>query len=257
MKICFFSDIHGNNTAFLKFLSCIENEGIDLMVCGGDVSGYYYESEKVISVLRKTNNLHCTLGNHDKLLLDALDGIVQEKDLINKYGNSYLDVKDTVSQESALWLRSLETCYRICIDGINIGFFHGGPDDHLNQRIYPDTEVQMIDNIDQFNIVFCGHTHHKMILHNMNCIYINPGAIGQPRDGQGVSYIIFDTDKKNLDFCIFHYDRGKVADQVMIHENRRCMKDKLIEGIMRERSPFCPREPEIDGIRINVMVKEE
>ena len=92
MKLCFFSDIHGNDIAYQAFLKSVENKAIDLMICAGDVCGYYYESDKILTSIRKIPGMIYILGNHDKMVLDIMDGKKNEKDMIQRYGNSYRQI---------------------------------------------------------------------------------------------------------------------------------------------------------------------
>lgn len=235
MKLCFFSDIHGNDIAYQAFLKSVENKAIDLMICAGDVCGYYYESDKILTSIRKIPGMIYILGNHDKMVLDILDGKKNEKDMIQRYGNSYLDTAHMLSDDNVAFLRSVPLMYLLEADGLKIGFYHGGPADPLNMRIYPDTDIQDSPEYQQYQYIFCGHTHHKMLRKKGKCTIVNPGSVGQQRDGKGTSYAIFDTKERKLEICTFAYDVQALINKVEQKETNAEMKEKLIEVLLRKR----------------------
>ena len=53
MKIIFFSDVHGNRYAVEQFFKDIKNIPYDRLIFGGDVFGYYYEADKILSIFRE------------------------------------------------------------------------------------------------------------------------------------------------------------------------------------------------------------
>lgn len=52
MKIIFFSDAHGNRYAIDQFFEDVKTMAYDRIIFGGDIFGYYYEQEYILSVLR-------------------------------------------------------------------------------------------------------------------------------------------------------------------------------------------------------------
>ena len=235
MRICFFCDAHGNNDSFQTFVEKAGKQNIDLFVFGGDAVGYYYGYNDILNTLRFMKNTVCLLGNHDQMLLDALDRKLPFSQLIEKYGNGYSDIEKRITQENIAFLRSLPSAYRLHIDGLQLGFFHGGPGDPLNMRIYPDTDAVDIDLFTDYDYVFCGHTHHKTVKQFGSCILLNPGSIGQQRDGKGCSYIIFDSKMRTYQFYCVDYDRKNLVNAIRKRENNSFMRDRLIEVLYRER----------------------
>lgn len=204
------------------------------MVFGGDVLGYYYHADEIIDVL-KENNVICLLGNHDKMFLELLYGKRNEEQLIQKYGNSYRNIVNQIKKGNVEFLKGLELSYVLDVDFCKMGFFHGGPQDPLNMRIYPDTEIEQCSEFDNYDFVFVGHTHHKMIKKVGNCEIVNPGSLGQQRDGKGCSYIIFDTQPKSVQFYTIVFDREKLVTEINRMETQENMRERLIEVLYREQ----------------------
>jgi len=237
LKICFFSDIHGNGYAFKAFREQmqIEKNNPDIIVFGGDVFGYYYDVDEILTYLRNSNFI-CLLGNHDRMFLDLLDGKIDENYLIHRYGNSYLNIVSNISGDNISFLRKLPVSYEFTTEkGKTLGFFHGGPDNPLEMRIYPDTVILDTTNFDKYDYVFCGHTHHKIEKHIGNCTVINPGSAGQQRDGKGTAYCLYDTKKDIFSINVFTYDVKLLIEEIKKRETDEKMKERLIEVLLRSK----------------------
>ena len=211
----------------------MEQKGADEVIFGGDFIGYYYEAQEIITTVRE-KGWHCLLGNHDKMFLDMLDGNLAEEYVTERYGNSYRIAKETVSQENIAFLRTLSSSWEMLTDGICIGFFHGGPEDALNARLYPDTVLSNIETYCRYDYIFTGHTHHKMIRQVGKSQIINPGSAGQQRDGKGTSYVVFDTVTRQAEICVFSYDMTNLLEQIKLYDGaNEKMYYKLTEVLTR------------------------
>ena len=56
MKLCVFSDIHGNMDAFNKMIEA-EKNNVDGYIFLGDIFGYFYEQSEIIDKLRSIKNI--------------------------------------------------------------------------------------------------------------------------------------------------------------------------------------------------------
>jgi len=216
MILCFFSDIHGNGYAFDAFLREMEKKRPDRIIFGGDFAGYYYDGDRIISKVKELG-FPCIMGNHDRMFLDLLEKKRTLGQLVSRYGNSYQKLKEEIRKENVDFLRELPDHYEMETDGARLGFFHGSPRNFLNDRIYPDTEITDDEELalfDQYDYVFCGHTHHKLVKRFGKALLINPGSAGQQRDGKGTSYVLFDTKTKIWEMISFVYDRDSLAADI-------------------------------------------
>lgn len=216
MRLCFFSDIHGNGYAFDVFLKEMKEKKPDRIVFGGDFAGYYYDSDRIISQMREMG-IFCILGNHDRMFLELLDHKRDLRQLVSRYGNSYPRLSERIGKENEAFLRELPEYLEMESDGLRLGFFHGSPRNFLNDRIYPDTQITEREELalfEKYDYVFCGHTHHKLVKRLGKTVLINPGSAGQQRDGKGTSYVLFDTKKEQWEICSFAYDRERLAADI-------------------------------------------
>lgn len=236
MKILFFSDAHGNHYTVTKLVHQIKKDNIDLVIFGGDIFGYYYGQKKIISLLRDLNCI-CLKGNHDHYFLELYNGNKKIEDLVSRYGSSYRDCLNNLDDDDLSFIRNLKTRYEVDIEGLHLFFVHGSLDNNLEGRIYPDTEILNYEEYNGIDYVFYGHTHHKLVKYLKNgTILVNPGSIGQQRDGKGCSYVIFDTVSKEIKFYNIDYDVDSLVNDIKRHNEDSVLENKLIEVLYRNNS---------------------
>lgn len=199
MKYIICSDIHGNIIALNNLLCTLNNNSIEGIIFCGDLMGYYYHANDVLTQFRKMPNILSIKGNHDVNYLDAIENDGVREDFMMKYGHAYALPLD---EQNKIYLSKFPDSLSVTIEGKHVGIFHGTPDNPLNGRLYPDTPItkEQKEMFDKYDIVFLGHTHYRMKRISKHTLIINPGSLGQPRDGNGFSYCIFDFQDND---CIF------------------------------------------------------
>jgi putative phosphoesterase len=212
MKICAFSDIHGNGFAFDAALEKILSEQADFNFFLGDFCGYFFNQNKIIKQLKTIPNLIYLMGNHDDLVLRIADG---EKDLLSqytrKYGRSMEHLHNQDIKEIMEWLRSALRFY----DNRELNCYacHGSPENNLEGYIYPDSDIALFERYPQ-TLFLIGHTHYPMVRKFGEKIIVNPGSIGQPRHGGEATYAVIDMDGFAVEFKEIVYDKTKLADEI-------------------------------------------
>ena len=222
MKICIFSDIHGNYEALDKMLEA-ECNHVDGYIFVGDVFGYFYNQSEIISKMMKMPSLLAVKGNHDHYFLTRRDKEV----LLDKYGSSY---KISLAEEQREFLENLPECIKTTIGGKRIGIFHGGPLDHLEQRVYPDSVLDFSLIEEEYDIVILGHTHYPLEKKIGNTLLVNPGSLGQPRDGKGFSYCILDVEEG-----VCNFKKVDVNMQELLAQVRRIDGDKAVGAYLLKK----------------------
>ena len=210
MKICFFSDIHGNYTAFKKMLKNEKSE-VDLFIFSGDIWGYFYKQKEIISEFRNMTNLYAIRGNHERYYLKCQKDKIYKNKLINRYGSSY---GIEVSRDETQYLSMLPDYIEIQMDGKLFGIFHGGIEDYLEQRIYPDSVLDVNIYGNKYDFLIVGHTHYRFVKKVGNTLIVNPGSLGQPRDGKGFGYCVLDTRDYQINFKNVDISPCKLLDDI-------------------------------------------
>ena len=196
----------------------------------GDVFGYYYGQEEILSALRKSGYI-CLRGNHDEMFLELLNGKRNLDVLCMRYGSSYRRNLRSISDENIEFLKHCPTQWQLERDGIRIGAFHGSPDAPMEGRVYPDTDIPCVEAYAKFDYVFLGHTHHNMVRTVGHTTVINPGSVGQQRDGKGSSFTVFDTADLTIRHQCFTYDLAPLVNEI---EQKDPQNEKLLEVLFRK-----------------------
>ena len=212
MKACIFSDVHGNFEAFRRMLSA--EKDVTCFIFSGDIFGYFYGQPQIIDEMM-SRNIFAVKGNHD---VNYLNGANRNEELIDKYGSSYCTV---LSERQMNYLSALPEYLEIEIFGKRFGVVHGGLEDHLNQRIYPDSTIQPQFTESKFDCLILGHTHYRFARREGNTLMMNPGSLGQPRDGLGFSYCVLNLDNMSYEFKTIDLDIEILLEEVRTRDFNR------------------------------------
>ena len=193
MRILVVSDIHANFAA----LSAI-NEPHDVCLCLGDLVDYGPDPAACVRWAMK--NAHYAIrGNHDH-------GVAQGIPVLGETGYRYLTgvtrpyVWKSLDPDERRYLLQLPVTQRITLDGKRIMMVHATPRDPLDEYVMrdPKTWAKRLQNIDA-DLVCVGHSHVQFNLLVDDVVVLNPGSVGQPRDGDPrAAYAIIEGNKIEL-----------------------------------------------------------
>lgn len=209
MKIAIISDIHCNAKALKNVLHFLNGHAVDHYFIMGDTFGYFpwaAETWEMVKPLLLRSS--CILGNHDELIIRD-----HPPEPLPEYWPVIEDNRRHLAPEALAWLRSLTAERTVVLDNIRFRLVHGRPDNPLYGRYYPDNE----ETFDWFpaenEVLVMGHTHYPLRRNTISGgIMINPGSVGQPRDGvQTSSLCIFDSLNRT---CTFHRVPYDVAETI-------------------------------------------
>jgi putative phosphoesterase len=197
-KIAFIADIHGNYEALKAVLSEIDKLGISRIYCAGDTVGYYSQINECCKELR-SRKIPSVMGNHDWYM--AGGGFCPRSRSVNK---CLAYQRGIIKAENLVWLKSLP----ILIQIDKIQMLHGGWSDPIDEYLSPTQEYfeRVIGDI-----FISGHTHFQALKIFGDKTYCNPGAVGQPRDGDPrASFAVY--DGKAFQLHRVEYNMQKVFD---------------------------------------------
>ncbi len=194
MRILLLADIHGNWPA----LQAVAAEPHDLCLCLGDLVDYALEPGPCIDWVRK-NARHTVRGNHDH-------GAAQNVSVVGKSGFRYLTgvtralTRERLSADELRYLGHLPVTQTLSVENTRFLLAHASPRDPLDEYAPADPDFwgRRLANV-EVDVVCVGHTHHPYVLEVGDKLVINPGSVGQPRDGDPrASYAIIEDYKVEL-----------------------------------------------------------
>jgi putative phosphoesterase len=177
MRILVIADIHGNWPA-LQALS----EPHDICLCLGDLVDYALEPKPCIDWVRR-NTQHAIRGNHDH-------GMAQNVTVVGRTGFKYLSgvtralVRPTLDDGELHFLGRMPVSRMVTLDNTRFLLVHATPRDPLDEYAPADAEFwhRRLQNVEA-DVVCVGHTHQPYVLEVGDKLVLNPGSMGQPRDG--------------------------------------------------------------------------
>jgi predicted phosphodiesterase len=239
------SDIHGNYEALQAVLENARGR-YDRILCLGDLVGYGADPNEVTD-WAKTNVASIVRGNHDRACT----------------GTDTLEYFNPSARASALWTRAEltegNTTYlehlargplRVTHNGDG-GFdlVHGSPLDE-DEYLVDVEDVRFLSGHLETKLTFFGHTHlqggfllaprsAKRILPDRvlqlepDYYYlINPGSVGQPRDGDSrAAYALYSPEDRTVEFRRVPYDIGKAASKILQASLPESLAMRLFEGM--------------------------
>jgi predicted phosphodiesterase len=227
MRCAILADIHSNLAALTAVLDDIEGKGgVDEVWCLGDIVGYGPEPGECIRLLQKYNPV-CVAGNHDFGAAGKLE--------LSYFNPAAAQVCQwTAEKLNPVDIRYLEDLPKTVQKG-DFLLAHGSPMEPIQEYVMSTSVAEK--NFSFFDSQFClvGHTHVPMafkkednsctsialspgiglVMHGHRMI-INPGAVGQPRDGDPrASYAIYDSEGHMFRLYRVDYDIRATQDKMM------------------------------------------
>jgi predicted phosphodiesterase len=221
MRYLVLTDIHANLEALDACLADAGARGFDRTLVLGDLVGYGGDPNAVVERIQALNPTAIVRGNHDKVAcgLEQAEGFNAVAKSAAKWT---LDVLKPAYRE---WLAALPEG-PIDVDEV-VEICHGSP---FDEDAYIFDELDAVRALKVSNRPLClfGHTHYPVTFElsedgfdnvgsasgaqtevrmKPGCKYlINPGSVGQPRDGDPrAAYAIVDTKRQCVELYRIRY----------------------------------------------------
>jgi len=215
------SDVHGNVVALEKVLEKLDS--CDVIYSAGDVVGYYPYFNETVEKFRE-EEIKSVMGNHDYAVVNS------DFSGMNPFAReTAVYTKNNIEEKNLEWLSSLP----LSIKTEYFEIYHGIPgNDELAYTVYLFPEDPLIDFfLEKHGNIVVGHTHIQFIEKHEGNMLINPGSVGQPRDGDPrAAYAIFDTESGNVKLERTKYSIQEVYDSVLKAGLPEFLGKRLFEG---------------------------
>lgn len=254
MHFAIVSDLHANLQAVEAVLAVVDALGVDEIVCLGDVVGYNANPNEVVAELRR-RRIRCVQGNHDAMA--ASSGPPAEFSPLA--AGAILWTRAALARDHRAFLGGLPL--QQPIGGRAVGV-HGAPS-HRDRYILSVSDAAeeftvMAAKLPGSEVVFFGHTHLPIVFREaggrVSAVWssrgawsaggsgtvalapdgrylINPGGVGQPRDGIPTApFAVYDDVARTVRFERVAYDVEACAAAVRAAGLDRRLAERLLHG---------------------------
>ena len=231
MRYLVISDIHANLEAFETVMAAAKPLGYDKVLLLGDLVGYGADPNAICERVRALKPDALIRGNHDKVG----SGVESPEGFNAVARNAIKWTYETLSKENRAWLAALPAGPLIVDDMIEI--CHGTPFDE-DAYVFDDLDALRAMHAARRPLCLFGHTHvqvghylsrdqfglataddHRPLaipLVDANRYLVNPGSVGQPRDGDPrAGFGIVDIAAKEMTIHRVEYPISKAQARII------------------------------------------
>jgi len=248
LRYLLLSDIHSNLEALESCLELAQGR-YEQVICLGDIVGYGPDPNAVIEKIKPLASV-IIRGNHDKACTG--DPVAEEFNHLARQATDW--TRDQLTPEHFGFLSSLPAG-PVQLEGFQV--VHGSPLDEDDYILGPGQALPLLRSPETQVICF-GHTHHQggfmispqgryqslhppmkkdalvltLPLEDQGRYLINPGSVGQPRDGDSrAAFAIIDTTQRTVQYFRASYDLQRTQGKM----RKAGLPDLLIERLEHGR----------------------
>src|SRR5688572_6535694 len=206
MRVAILTDIHANLPALEAVLEAIDDANVQERWCLGDVVGYGAQPDECARLVSERCDL-CLVGNHDLAVTGEIDTEV--------FSASAAAAVEWTRENSAAETLEFLKGLRPEEQGREVGLYHASPRDPVWEYVLSLDQALECMKEQEHDVSLIGHSHialyfsegasrpeggqapadHTLELSEGRWL-INPGSVGQPRDGDPrAAWLELDTDK--------------------------------------------------------------
>jgi diadenosine tetraphosphatase ApaH/serine/threonine PP2A family protein phosphatase len=242
LRIAVISDIHANLHALEAVLAAVDDDPPNAVWNLGDTVGYGPRPNECCDLALARAELSL-VGNHDLVAIGT--GDVAVEDFNPEAAAAARWTGETLTKQSRAFLESLEASAEE--EGVQL--YHGSPRDPVWEYILTVEAAHAAFRATEAPLVLIGHSHVPMALNHADGELegglaphgteidisagrwlLNPGSVGQPRDGDPrAAYCLLDLEAGRASFVRVDYP---------IAETQAEMRDHGLPGPLAERLSY-------------------
>lgn len=246
MRYLVISDIHANLEAYDTVMEAARGLGWDRVIVLGDLVGYGGDPNAVVERVRELGPHALIRGNHDKV-----GSGIETADGFNAVARSAIRwTHDTLTDDNRAWLAALPAG-PVDVDGA-FEICHGTPFDE-DAYVFDDLDALRALHASRRPLCLFGHTHVQVgysLTRNQFAVetngdarpfdialrpdakyLINPGSVGQPRDGDPrAGFGIVDSEKVSVSIHRIPYPIARAQARIVEQGLPEILAERLAVG---------------------------
>lgn len=220
--ITIFGDIHGNIPALTAVLADMDQRGLAVLYCLGDLVGYGVQPNEVVEMIR-ARGIPTLMGNYDQGVGAGSDdcGCAYRDPAAEAMGKlSIAWTNAHTSADNKAFLRTFPPTIALQLGDLRVLLAHGSPR-KVNEYLYEDRPAASLERIMDAaaaDVLVCGHTHlpyHRVLPSGRHVV--NAGSVGKPKDGDPrAGYVVLRAAGRDLsvEFVRVEYDIEAAATAI-------------------------------------------
>jgi predicted phosphodiesterase len=184
MRYLVLTDIHANLEALVACIAGAKARGYDEALVLGDLVGYGPDPNATVECVRELEPAAIVRGNHDKVACG-----LEHAESFNVVARRAAQwTMDALTAEHREWLSALPSHRPLCLFG------------HTHYPVAYELADTVVD------VLAVNGSETSIALRNGSKYLVNPGSVGQPRDGNPRSaYAIVDTALRRIELVRVDY----------------------------------------------------
>jgi len=241
MRVAVISDIHANLPALEATAEAIARESPDEIWCLGDLVGYGAQPNECCAWSRAHARV-CLVGNHDLGVLGTLelDDFAGDAAVAARWTRTVLDA-DAHAYLSAQGPSAVAH---------GVGLYHGSPRDPIWEYVLSWEAARDAIHDSGTEVTLVGHSHVPLAIPDGERAagghapggttidlaggrwLINPGSVGQPRDGdRDAAWLLLDLGSRRADFRRTPYDIERAQQAIRAAGLPDALAERLTHGV--------------------------
>ncbi|MCC8024807.1 MAG: metallophosphoesterase family protein [Clostridium sp.] len=214
MRTAVLSDVHGNLQALKAVLQDCERQKVDNFWLLGDYVDYGGNSIETVKELAALKAEYMIAGNHDACLY--IPAVRSSSTPHGRLAYEYTRELVAGNRKSFEMLESIVHKPLLYLEHRRTLLVHGTPEDPYWGKFLPGENADSLYAVMEqlgADTMFMGHSHVSFMLTKGGRRIINPGSVGQPRNGcPGAAYAIAGGD--GITFRQVEYDIDGAAEAI-------------------------------------------
>ncbi|OGS08054.1 MAG: hypothetical protein A2270_03150 [Elusimicrobia bacterium RIFOXYA12_FULL_51_18] len=239
-----FSDVHANHEALKAVLAFFYKNKVERFICCGDLVGYGPQPSECVREIMKLPHVSIVLGNHDAALTGKM-----EMRWFNSNASAAIEfARKRLSGAELAYLAALPEMVKT----EDFSLVHGSPRKPLTEYLL--SGAQFSENLEHWaaSPCFIGHSHMPVYFRQSSGVppetdfllpmakvlmsgvryMINPGSVGQPRDGNPRAACgLFDQEKNTFEIFRVDYDVARVQELMKTNGLPQMLMERLAFGL--------------------------
>jgi predicted phosphodiesterase len=238
MRVAVISDVHANQQALHAALAAIDEESPDELWCLGDMVGYGPSPNRCCEVVAERANV-TLVGNHDLVVIGSLN----IDDFNNDARDAALWTQAELEPRWRDWLASLQPTGR----RVGVGLFHASARDPVWEYVLSPEAAWWSFEAAPERLLLVGHSHVALAIDDqLNAALapdrteidlssgrwlLNPGSIGQPRDGDArAAWLLIDLERRFASFRRVAYPIERTQSEIRAAGLPEALAKRLSDG---------------------------